>query len=77
MTLKYILTLRIQMWNGVDVGFIIIFIAYLSLRIKGLTHNDRKRHSRSSFLKAQLFAVAASEMAFDVLACGACLLFPR
>ncbi|PCH42243.1 hypothetical protein WOLCODRAFT_137784 [Wolfiporia cocos MD-104 SS10] len=50
-----------NMWNVFDTSFVVIWLAYLGFRIKGLAHHD----------------VAASEMAFDVLACGACILFPR
>ncbi|KAI0368811.1 hypothetical protein BV20DRAFT_968928 [Pilatotrama ljubarskyi] len=50
-----------NLWNVFDSSFIVIFLVYLGYRIKGLTHNDP----------------AASDFAFDVLACGACILFPR
>ncbi|KAI0360223.1 hypothetical protein OH77DRAFT_1565833 [Trametes cingulata] len=50
-----------NLWNVFDSSFIVIFLVYLGYRIKGLTHND----------------LAASDFAFDVLACGACILFPR
>lgn len=48
-------------WNAFDMTFIVIFFLYLVLRIIGLA-------SRSS---------NASDLAFDILACGACILFPR
>ncbi|KAL1940266.1 hypothetical protein VTO73DRAFT_9218 [Trametes versicolor] len=50
-----------NLWNVFDSSFIVIFLVYLGYRIRGLTHNDP----------------AASDFAFDVLACGACILFPR
>ncbi|KAL7278976.1 hypothetical protein ACG7TL_006808 [Trametes sanguinea] len=50
-----------NLWNVFDSSFIVIFLVYLGYRIKGLTQNDP----------------AASDFAFDVLACGACILFPR
>ncbi|KAJ6607394.1 hypothetical protein B0H10DRAFT_2072140 [Mycena sp. CBHHK59/15] len=50
-----------NMWNVFDSSFVLVFLCYLGMRIKGLTHDDRE----------------ASAMAFDVLACGACILFPR
>ncbi|KAK7690562.1 hypothetical protein QCA50_005660 [Cerrena zonata] len=50
-----------SLWNVFDTSFILIFLAYLGYRIKGLSSNN----------------LDASDMAFDVLACGACILFPR
>ncbi|KAI0784198.1 hypothetical protein C8Q75DRAFT_780483 [Abortiporus biennis] len=50
-----------SIWNVFDTFFVIIFLAYLGLRIKGLSYHDPD----------------ASELSFDVLACGACILFPR
>ncbi|EMD33909.1 hypothetical protein CERSUDRAFT_107712 [Gelatoporia subvermispora B] len=50
-----------DLWNVFDTSFIIIFFAYMGFRIKGLVKTD----------------VNSSEMAFDILACGACILFPR
>ncbi|KAI0661788.1 hypothetical protein C8Q70DRAFT_910386 [Cubamyces menziesii] len=50
-----------NLWNVFDSSFIVIFLVYLGYRIKGLTQNDPN----------------ASDFAFDVLACGACILFPR
>ncbi|KIJ51512.1 hypothetical protein M422DRAFT_26918 [Sphaerobolus stellatus SS14] len=50
-----------NMWNVFDASFIAIGLIYLALRIQGLTYNDAE----------------SSAMAFDVLACGACILFPR
>ncbi|KAJ7052582.1 receptor-activated Ca2+-permeable cation channel [Mycena amicta] len=50
-----------NMWNVFDTSFVLIFLCYAGMRIKGLAYSD----------------LAASDMAFDVLACGACILFPR
>ncbi|KAJ7227072.1 receptor-activated Ca2+-permeable cation channel [Mycena pura] len=50
-----------NMWNVFDTFFVLIFLIYVGMRIKGLAHGD----------------TAVSGMAFDVLACGACILFPR
>ncbi|KAF8896600.1 receptor-activated Ca2+-permeable cation channel [Infundibulicybe gibba] len=50
-----------NMWNVFDFTFILLFLGYLGLRIQGLSNND----------------ASASNMAFDILACGACILFPR
>ncbi|KAJ3533040.1 hypothetical protein NM688_g7340 [Phlebia brevispora] len=50
-----------SIWNLFDTAFIIISGAYLALRVRGLAHHDHD----------------ASELAFDILACGACVLFPR
>ncbi|KAF9007612.1 receptor-activated Ca2+-permeable cation channel [Cyathus striatus] len=50
-----------NMWNAFDFCFVGIFLVYLVMRIKGLSDGD----------------VATSDMAFDILACGACILFPR
>ncbi|EJF64813.1 hypothetical protein BD309DRAFT_962257 [Dichomitus squalens] len=50
-----------NLWNVFDTSFIVIFLIYLGYRIKGLHDGD----------------TAASDFSFDVLACGACILFPR
>ncbi|PFH52912.1 hypothetical protein AMATHDRAFT_138783 [Amanita thiersii Skay4041] len=50
-----------NMWNVFDFAFIIIFLGYLVLRMQGISNGN----------------VALSNMAFDILACGACILFPR
>ncbi|KAJ7637601.1 receptor-activated Ca2+-permeable cation channel [Mycena polygramma] len=50
-----------NMWNVFDTSFVLVFLCYVGLRIKGFSYGD----------------LAASEMSFDVLACGACILFPR
>lgn len=48
-------------WNAFDFSLVVIFLAYLGLRIKGLSFND----------------LSTSSMAFDILSCAACILFPR
>ncbi|KAI0267672.1 hypothetical protein BC834DRAFT_54466 [Gloeopeniophorella convolvens] len=50
-----------NMWNVFDSAFIGITMLYLVLRVKGLTSGDP----------------ATSALGFDILACGACILFPR
>ncbi|KAJ8521110.1 hypothetical protein ONZ45_g2146 [Pleurotus djamor] len=50
-----------NMWNVFDTSFILVFFGYLGFRIHGIVHNS----------------VADSSTAFDLLACGACILFPR
>ncbi|KAG8819153.1 hypothetical protein FRC17_010586 [Serendipita sp. 399] len=50
-----------NMWNGFDNGFIAIFLTYLGLRIKGVVSQDDWY----------------SDLAFDIMSCGACILFPR
>ncbi|KAJ7903703.1 receptor-activated Ca2+-permeable cation channel [Mycena olivaceomarginata] len=50
-----------NMWNVFDTSFVLVFLCYAGMRIKGLSYGN----------------LASSEMAFDVLACGACILFPR
>ncbi|KAI0303626.1 hypothetical protein B0F90DRAFT_1809383 [Multifurca ochricompacta] len=51
----------VQMWNVFDTAFIMITSLYLILRAKGLLSGDP----------------SASDLGFDILACGACILFPR
>ncbi|KAG2362718.1 hypothetical protein BDR07DRAFT_1450997 [Suillus spraguei] len=51
----------LQIWNVFDTSFVIIFLGYLVLRVKGLWDNDAKM----------------SQLAFDLLACGCCVLAPR
>lgn len=48
-------------WNAFDFSLVVIFLVYLGLRIKGLSFND----------------LSTSSMAFDILSCAACILFPR
>ncbi|KAF9466490.1 receptor-activated Ca2+-permeable cation channel [Collybia nuda] len=50
-----------NLWNVFDFSFVAIFLGYLMFRIQGLHHND----------------IEASTLAFDILSCGACILFPR
>ncbi|EPT01375.1 hypothetical protein FOMPIDRAFT_133127 [Fomitopsis schrenkii] len=50
-----------NMWNVFDTSFVVVFLAYLGFRVKGIVSGD----------------AGASEMSFDILACGACILFPR
>ncbi|GJE99919.1 hypothetical protein PsYK624_161940 [Phanerochaete sordida] len=50
-----------SIWNVFDTSFVIICILYLIFRIKGLVNHDPD----------------SSDLAFDILACGACILFPR
>ncbi|KAF7375030.1 hypothetical protein MSAN_00389100 [Mycena sanguinolenta] len=50
-----------NMWNVFDTSFVLIFLCYMGMRINGLAHDH----------------LASSAMAFDVLSCGACILFPR
>ncbi|KAH8822908.1 receptor-activated Ca2+-permeable cation channel [Flagelloscypha sp. PMI_526] len=50
-----------NMWNVFDTSFVIIFLAYFGLRVKGLVSAEP----------------GYSDIAFDILACGACILFPR
>ncbi|KAJ7574426.1 receptor-activated Ca2+-permeable cation channel [Mycena floridula] len=50
-----------NVWNVFDTSFIAIFFTYGFLRIRGLAYNDQQ----------------SSELAFDILSTGACILFPR
>ncbi|KAG1899358.1 uncharacterized protein F5891DRAFT_1189806 [Suillus fuscotomentosus] len=50
-----------NIWNVFDTSFVIIFLGYLVLRVKGLWDDDAKM----------------SQLAFDLLACGCCVLAPR
>ncbi|KAJ7659964.1 receptor-activated Ca2+-permeable cation channel [Mycena rosella] len=50
-----------NMWNVFDTSFVLVFLCFIGMRIKGLAYGD----------------LAASDLAFDLLACGACILFPR
>lgn len=49
------------MFNSFDMSFLLIFFVYLGLRLHGLLASS----------------LQFSEWAFDVLACGAAILFPR
>ncbi|KAJ7716736.1 receptor-activated Ca2+-permeable cation channel [Mycena maculata] len=50
-----------NIWNAFDTSFCVVFLCYVGLRINGITYGH----------------LGASAMAFDVLSCGACILFPR
>ncbi|KAF8688934.1 Receptor-activated Ca2 -permeable cation channel, partial [Rhizoctonia solani] len=50
-----------NMWNGFDLAFATIFIVYLGCRCRGLVKDD----------------FWWNDLAYDILACGACILFPR
>ncbi|KAL4074947.1 hypothetical protein V8B97DRAFT_1948619 [Scleroderma yunnanense] len=50
-----------NVWNVFDTSFVVIFFVYLGLRIKGLVLHDND----------------TSQLAFDILACAACILVPR
>lgn len=50
-----------NVWNAFDTSFVVIFFIYLGLRIKGLILHDND----------------TSQLAFDILACAACVLVPR
>ncbi|KAG0708233.1 hypothetical protein DFH29DRAFT_893785 [Suillus ampliporus] len=50
-----------NIWNVFDTSFVIIFLGYLLLRMKGLWDDDAN----------------TSQLAFDLLACGCCVLAPR
>ncbi|EGO24559.1 hypothetical protein SERLADRAFT_356145 [Serpula lacrymans var. lacrymans S7.9] len=50
-----------NIWNVFDVSFVSVFVAYLGFRIKGLASHNTD----------------TSQTAFDLLACGACILLPR
>ncbi|EAU85471.1 hypothetical protein CC1G_06372 [Coprinopsis cinerea okayama7 len=69
-----------NIWNAFDFTFILIFLAYVVLRIQGLSNGNCTLLILSSYVppyKTICAAVETSAMAFDVLACGACILFPR
>lgn len=50
-----------NVWNAFDLCYIAIFLIYFVLRMIALAHNNKDE----------------SDMAFDILSCGACFLFPR
>ncbi|KAF8837769.1 hypothetical protein BDN67DRAFT_1071196 [Paxillus ammoniavirescens] len=50
-----------NVWSAFDTSFVLIFLAYVGLRIKGLSYDEAD----------------TSKLAFDLLACGACILVPR
>ena len=71
------------MWNVFDTTFIVITAIYLILRLKGLSSGDRELYlsSRSNSTPDQVgvrfITDSTSDLGFDILACGACILFPR
>lgn len=50
-----------NVWNAFDLGFMAIFFVYITIRATGLITGNRD----------------TADLAFDILACGACILFPR
>lgn len=48
-------------WNAFDMGYIAIFLLYFGLRVIALASHSTK----------------SSDLAFDILACAACITFPR
>ncbi|OXG91252.1 nonselective cation channel [Cryptococcus neoformans D17-1] len=48
-------------WNAFDMGYIVIFLLYFGLRVIALASHSTK----------------SSDLAFDILACAACITFPR
>ncbi|KAF8440310.1 hypothetical protein L210DRAFT_3760506 [Boletus edulis BED1] len=50
-----------NVWNAFDTSFVLVFLAYAGLRTKGLIYREAD----------------TSKLAFDLLACGACILIPR
>jgi hypothetical protein len=69
-----------QTWNVFDTAFILVTAMYLILRVKGLASGDRALYLASSTPhhdELRLITASASDLGFDILACGACILFPR
>jgi hypothetical protein len=67
------------MWNVFDSTFIVVTTLYLILRVKGLSSGDCEWRflfylSQSPIHKS---IASTSDLGFDILACGACILFPR
>ncbi|KAG6333497.1 hypothetical protein ID866_5586 [Astraeus odoratus] len=50
-----------NVWNVFDTSFVVVFLVYLGLRIKGLIDHNPD----------------TSQLAFDILACAGCILVPR
>ncbi|GMK58888.1 hypothetical protein CspeluHIS016_0603300 [Cutaneotrichosporon spelunceum] len=50
-----------NVWNAFDLSYVAIFLTYFFMRMDALYHHDKVQ----------------SDRAFDILACGACFLFPR
>ena len=77
------MTGSIQMWNVFDTAFVVTTALYLILRYKGLSSGSSELYLASTsdslpHLVGPLFTIAtASDLGFDILACGACILFPR
>ena len=73
----------IQMWNVFDTAFVVITALYLILRLKGLSSGDSELYfaytsNRPPHPVGSLFTIASlSDLGFDILSCGACILFPR
>ena len=69
------------MWNVFDTSFIIIFLLYIMLRVRGLATGDGKFQTLvldGNFLRLKrVLSESVSKFGFDILACGACILFPR
>ncbi len=71
------------MWNVFDAAFITVTALYFVLRWKGLSSGDSKLYLAPSFgspphaVKSLFNIGSASDLGFDILACGACILFPR
>lgn len=70
------------MWNIFDTTFVVITAVYIVLRWKGLSTGDRELYPSTSDSPPHpvgpLFTIGStSDLGFDILACGACILFPR
>lgn len=69
------------MWNVFDTAFLAIFCVYLVLRIRGIVNGDCMLSCILLKVLILLTSIsvqaASSELAFDILACGACILLPR
>ncbi|KAF8556200.1 hypothetical protein OG21DRAFT_1437510 [Imleria badia] len=50
-----------NVWNAFDTSFVLVFLAYVGLRTKGLIYGDAD----------------TSKLAFELLACAACIIVPR
>jgi hypothetical protein len=71
------------MWNVFDTAFVVITALYLILRYKGLSSGNSELYlvptsdSLPHPVGPLLTIASASDLGFDILACGACILFPR
>lgn len=54
----------ISVWNAFDLGILFLFVVYYALRLYGVIMSDQRKHN-------------VANMAYDVLASTAVLLFPR